>query len=149
MTAENIPPVPATAEAARFPLYPGRRRPAVPSMRRPITGGGCKTLWRRQVRDAGIAEGFRRHDTRHTAGTRYVRATGNLKGAQKLLGHARIETRPATPTCCCRTSGPGQEAVEAARDRSWARQGRRIAPTTKDQACPGARKVDLDVRALL
>src|SRR5829696_2588035 len=93
MTAENIPPpVPATAEAARFPLNPGRRRPAVPSMRRPITDGGFKTRWRRHVRDAGIAEGFRRHDTRHTAGTRYVRATGNLKGAQRLLGHARIET---------------------------------------------------------
>jgi site-specific recombinase XerD len=61
-------------------------------MRRPITGGGCNTYWRRHVRDAGIAEGFRRHDTRHTAGTRYVRATGNFKGAQKLLGHARIET---------------------------------------------------------
>lgn len=45
----------------------------------------------RACRAAGIAP-IRVHDLRHTAATRYVRATGSLKGAQKLLDHARIET---------------------------------------------------------
>jgi integrase len=60
----------------------------------------------------GIAEGFRRHDTRHTAGTRYVRATGNLKGAQRLLGHARIETTTRYAHVLLEDIRAGQEAVE-------------------------------------
>ncbi|WP_245280610.1 tyrosine-type recombinase/integrase [Chelatococcus sambhunathii] len=60
--------------------------------RMPITDSGFKTEWRRCVYDEGIAPGFRRHDTRHTTGTRFLRATGNLKATQKLLGHSRIET---------------------------------------------------------
>jgi hypothetical protein len=83
--------------------------------RRPITDGGFKTHWRRHVRDAGIAEGFRRHDTRHTAGTRYVRVTGNLKGAQRLLGHARIETTTRYAHVLLEDIRAGQEAVEASR----------------------------------
>ncbi len=43
----------------------------------PITDNGFKAHWRRRVREAGVAPGFRRHDTRHTAGTRLVRTTGN------------------------------------------------------------------------
>jgi integrase len=35
---------------------------------------------------------FRLHDTRHTTATRMVRSTGNLKLAQKALGHANIST---------------------------------------------------------
>ena len=52
---------------------------------------GQKAYRRCQVL-GGIAEGFRRYGTHHTAGSRYVRATGSLKGAKKLLGHGRIET---------------------------------------------------------
>ena len=59
--------------------------------------------------------GFRRHDTRHTAGTRYVRATGNLKGAQRLLGHARIETTTRYAHVLLDDIRAGQEAVEAVR----------------------------------
>ncbi|MBX3547288.1 MAG: tyrosine-type recombinase/integrase [Chelatococcus sp.] len=60
--------------------------------RYPITDSGFRTEWRRCVKDSGIAPGFRRHDTRHTVGTRFLRATGNLKATQKLLGHSRVET---------------------------------------------------------
>jgi integrase len=35
---------------------------------------------------------FRFQDFRHTAATRLVRATGNLKMAQKLLSHAELAT---------------------------------------------------------
>lgn len=58
--------------------------------RYPITIEGFKTAWRRYGR-AKIAD-FRFHDTRHTAATRLVRATGNLKLAQRLLGHTEIAT---------------------------------------------------------
>lgn len=60
--------------------------------RYPITNNGFKSEWRRRIRDADIAPDFRRHDTRHTTGTRFLRSTGNLKATQKLLGHSRIET---------------------------------------------------------
>lgn len=59
--------------------------------RYPITENGFKTQWRRAKRTAGVAD-FRFHDTRHTAATRLVRATGNLKLAQKMLGHTEIAT---------------------------------------------------------
>lgn len=52
------------------------------------------------ITPAGITSNRRRHwpvqarwhDLRHTAGRRTVRATGNLKAAQALLGHADIAT---------------------------------------------------------
>lgn len=59
--------------------------------RRPITMEGFKTEWRRTLKRAGV-ENFRFHDTRHTAATRLVRATGNLKHAQQLLGHSDLAT---------------------------------------------------------
>lgn len=61
------------------------------AVRYPITVNGLKTQWRRAKRDAKVPD-FRFHDTRHTAATRLVRATGNLKLAQKLLGHTELAT---------------------------------------------------------
>lgn len=58
--------------------------------RYPITANGIQTMWNRYVR--GKMDNFRFHDTRHTAATRLVRATGNLKLAQRLLGHAEVTT---------------------------------------------------------
>lgn len=69
-----------------------RPRPgAVKGTREPITMEGFKTEWRRTKGRAGV-EDFRFHDNRHTAATRIVRATGNLKLAQKLLGHTELAT---------------------------------------------------------
>lgn len=59
--------------------------------RRPITMEGFKTEWRRAMDRTDVAD-FRFHDTRHTAATRLVRATGNIKQAQRLLGHTQIAT---------------------------------------------------------
>lgn len=59
--------------------------------RSPITMEGFKTEWRRTLGRTKI-EDFRFHDSRHTAATRLVRATGNLKMAQQLLGHTEIAT---------------------------------------------------------
>ncbi|MBZ9600681.1 site-specific integrase [Phyllobacterium chamaecytisi] len=64
--------------------------------RYPITYNGLKTEWRRtkeRCEKAGRSfKGYRFHDNRHTAATRLVRATGNLKQAQLLLGHTDIKT---------------------------------------------------------
>jgi integrase len=59
--------------------------------RYPVSYEGMKTAWRRKRVKVGAAD-MRFHDNRHTAATRLVRRTGNLKAAQKLLGHADIST---------------------------------------------------------
>jgi integrase len=58
--------------------------------RHPITYSGFTMAWRRHGKKA--VTDFRFHDTRHTAATRLVRATGNIKLAQKLLGHTSVKT---------------------------------------------------------
>lgn len=52
---------------------------------------GWTRKWRRALAEAGI-ENFHFHDLRHTAATRLVRSTGNLKLAQRLLNHSDIQT---------------------------------------------------------
>jgi integrase len=59
--------------------------------RYPFSKQGWARQWRKALKDAGI-EDYRFHDNRHTAATRNLRATGNLKGVQKLLGHADVRT---------------------------------------------------------
>lgn len=59
--------------------------------RYPVSYAGMKTAWRRTRVKVGAAD-LRFHDNRHTAASRLIRRTGNLKAAQKLLGHADIST---------------------------------------------------------
>lgn len=59
--------------------------------RYPFTVQGWKRKWQNALTKAGI-EDFRFHDLRHTSATRIMRASGNLKAAQKLLGHTDIRT---------------------------------------------------------
>ena len=61
------------------PVFTYRKR-AVKSWRR---------AWIGALRRAGI-EDFRWHDLRHTAATRTLRASGNLKAVMEMLGHADI-----------------------------------------------------------
>ncbi|MBS7545063.1 tyrosine-type recombinase/integrase [Ancylobacter oerskovii] len=65
----------------------GRKR----GERHPITENGLMSEWRRALSAAGIKD-YRWHDHRHTKATRFLRASGNLKLVQRLLGHSRIET---------------------------------------------------------
>lgn len=67
-----------------------RREGRIKGERYPITAEGLHTVWHRHV--ASKLADFRFHDTRHTAATRLVRATGNLKMAQRLLGHTHVTT---------------------------------------------------------
>lgn len=59
--------------------------------RRPFTQSGWRRPWTRALAEAGIDD-FRFHDLRHTTATRLLRATGNLRLVQQLLGHRSIET---------------------------------------------------------
>ena len=74
----------------RAPARADRVKRAV-GERYPFSGYGWMRQWKKALADAGIAD-FRFHDLRHTTGTRTLRATGNLKGVQKLLGHTQIAT---------------------------------------------------------
>lgn len=74
------------------PAPPRQDRPArIKGHRYPFSLQGWTRKWRKALDDAGI-EDFKFHDLRHTAATRIVRATGNLKVAQQLLAHKTIQT---------------------------------------------------------
>lgn len=62
--------------------------------RYPVTYEGMKTEWRRKVKSDLDLE-LRFHDMRHTRATRTLRATGNIKVVQRLLGHADVATTAA------------------------------------------------------
>ena len=68
-----------------------RKAGHVKGERYPVAYEGMKTAWRRKRVKVGAAD-MRFHDNRHTAASRLIRRTGNLKAAQKLLGHADIST---------------------------------------------------------
>jgi integrase len=59
--------------------------------RYPFSKQGWYRKWRKALKDAGIDD-FRFHDLRHTAGSRITRSSGNIKVAQRLLGHTNIST---------------------------------------------------------
>ncbi|MFC2248507.1 tyrosine-type recombinase/integrase [Labrys portucalensis] len=70
------------------------RKPAsanrIKGQRYPVTYEGLKSEWQRTRDELGLDLRF--HDMRHTRATRLLRSSGNLKAAQKLLGHADIST---------------------------------------------------------
>ena len=86
-----------TPQRGRHPVsvftYPCERSSTIHTKgeRYPVTYEGLKTRWRRKRGLAGAGD-MRWHDNRHTAASRLIRRTGNLKAAQKLLGHADIST---------------------------------------------------------
>lgn len=59
--------------------------------RYPFSKTGWRRDWKLALKKAGIDD-YRWHDNRHTAATRLLDATGNLKLVQRLLGHSDIET---------------------------------------------------------
>lgn len=68
----------------------GDRPRRIKGERYPFSKNGWARRWYAALKEAGLVD-FRFHDLRHTAGTRITRVS-NLKVAQKLLGHTRIET---------------------------------------------------------
>jgi integrase len=67
------------------------QRKIVKGERYPVTREGLKTRWRRAKVGAKLVD-YRFHDNRHTAATRFLRATGNAKLAQHFLRHEDVAT---------------------------------------------------------
>lgn len=63
----------------------------IKDQRYPITAQGWASVFRRMRRDAGVGD-FRLHDLRHTALTRTLRSSKNIRAVQKMAGHADIKT---------------------------------------------------------
>lgn len=59
--------------------------------RYPLTRSGWRRPWKRALKAAGLTD-VRFHDTRHTAASRTLRASGNLAATQDMLGHASVTT---------------------------------------------------------
>lgn len=57
----------------------------------PLSRNGWRKEWARALKAAKVSD-FRFHDTRHTAATRTLRGSGNLRATQVLLGHTDIKT---------------------------------------------------------
>ncbi|HET9511825.1 MAG TPA: site-specific integrase [Sphingomonas sp.] len=68
-------------------LQPARKR----GDRYPMSITVLRKPWAAALKAAEV-DGFRFHDLRHTRGTRILRATGNLKAAQRALAHKSIKT---------------------------------------------------------
>lgn len=73
-----------------FPLRRRSKNRRVLGVRYPVTYYGLQIAWRRAAEALKIDLTF--HGLRHTTGTRIIRQTGNLKAAQKALGHADVST---------------------------------------------------------
>ena len=76
-----------TYVAQRSRKVPKSGHSVVQGQRYPITYEGLGTQLGRTFAKAGLKD-FRIHDLRHTAATRTLRATGNLRIVQQLLNHA-------------------------------------------------------------
>lgn len=93
------------------PRHPQQKKPEV--TRRAFTKSTIRKRWCPALVKADVTD-FRWHDLRHTAATRVVRATGNLKVAQVLLGHKSIVTTARYAHAYKRDVIEALEAVEKA-----------------------------------
>jgi integrase len=72
-----------------------RRRVIWEDRNRPLSRTALYMWWCRTLENAGV-DHRRMHDARHTAITRFLRQTGNLKLAQMLAGHSNVATTANT-----------------------------------------------------
>ena len=93
----------------------GRKHPARKTGERyPITKTVIRRPWAAALAEAGV-DAFRFHDLRHTRGTRILRATGNLKAAQRALAHRSINS---TLRYAHATDDDVRQALEASESRT-------------------------------
>ncbi len=91
--------------------------------RYPFTLNGWRKEWKRALAEAGIAD-FRFHDLRHSAATRTLRATGNLRQVQKMLGHSAIASTLRYEKSVIEDLRAAMEAAETTQIRPIARRRR-------------------------
>jgi integrase len=108
-----------TYTAERSSPHRQDRPQRIKGQRYPFSRQGWDRKWRRALKDAGI-EGFRFHDTRHTALTRL----GNIETAFELAGHSDIRT----------TKRYFHTAEERVRERMIAAESRTIPEPSADEA---------------
>ena len=82
--------------------------------RYPFSKNGWRKDWWRALEAAGI-EDFRFHDLRHTAATRVLRDSNNLKVVQRMLGHSDIAS---TARYAHATTEDVRAAMESAQSRN-------------------------------
>jgi integrase len=88
--------------------------------RYPFTSTGWVKWWRKVIEKAGIKD-FRFHDLRHTTATRIVRKNKDIVLAQRLLGHANIQTTVRYAHAFNDDIRRAMENAEVARDEDLAR----------------------------
>ena len=77
--------------AKRTARIPKTETVFIKGQRYPITAQGWASVFRRMRSGAGVTD-FKIHDLRHTALTRTLRASKNIRAVQKMAGHADIKT---------------------------------------------------------
>ncbi|WP_200940956.1 tyrosine-type recombinase/integrase [Methylobacterium sp. Leaf113] len=80
-----------TFVAQRSRRCPKSKASYLRGQRYPVTYEGLGTQFGRAAKGAGL-KGLRLHDLRHTAATRTLRATGNLRLVQQMLAHSSPTT---------------------------------------------------------
>lgn len=80
-----------TFVAAKSWTNPKTGEKTIRGRRYPLTEQGWASAFRRTTAKAGITD-LHIHDLRHTAGTRTLRASKNLRAVQHMLGHADVTT---------------------------------------------------------
>lgn len=88
---DNHPEYVFTFVAQRSTINPHTRQKYVKGQLYPITYRGLQTTFKRHREQAGISD-FRFHDLRHTAASRILRGSKNLKAVQAVLRHEDIAT---------------------------------------------------------
>lgn len=78
--------------------FESKRYPDIPSGDHGTHNWWYRCLARAEIVAEGVTNGERMHKARHSAGQRILDATGNLKAAQRHLGHSDIATTGNTYT---------------------------------------------------
>lgn len=112
----------------------------VKGRRYPITEQGWASIFRRTMARADVDD-LRMHDLRHTAGTRTLRASKNLKAVQAMLGHRDIATTMKYAHAVLDDVAEAMSARPADEQaRRAAFEAREKSRKTPEQALPRAKK---------
>jgi integrase len=113
------------ARQTRDHIVRGRRHVRVKGKRYPLTAKGGKSIWNRVVKAARLVD-FRFHDLRHTAASRLLRESKNLKLVQRALNHRSVNSTARYAHVLDADVADALQRVAESREKSHA-AGRRAA----------------------